>query len=425
LVADAVHLSRNELAVVDHRFDVSALRRIVVLGGGKAGAGMAAAVECVLGDELVDHKVSGWVNVPADCVRPLRKIHLHASRPAGINEPTEAGVIGARQILSLARQSTADDLCLVLLSGGGSALLPAPKPPLTLADKLAVTRFLTDSGATIEELNTVRKRLSLIKGGGLARASGAGHLIALIISDIVGDPLDLIASGPTCADSTTNADALGVLRKFHAQPPDVPETVLSFLARDARKTEPDTPLDRSVANYIVGNNALALRAAARRAGQLGYVVQSLGSDNRGEANEQGRNLAERCVAIRDAAEFRQRPVCLLSGGEPVVRLSKTVKPGRGGRNQQLVLAALMALHADGMDHIAILAGGTDGEDGPTDAAGAWADAAILRRASEQGLNPQPYLDRNDAYTFFQQLGGLFKTGPTHTNVMDLRVALVA
>jgi glycerate-2-kinase len=395
-----------------------------VVGAGKAGAGMAAAIEDVLAGSRLAARVVGWVNVPADCVRPLGSIHLHAARPAGVNEPTEAGVEGARQILNIVSELGRHDLCLVLLSGGGSALLPAPKPPITLDDKQAVTRFLMHSGATIDELNAVRKRLSLVKGGGLARTSRAGHLVALIISDVVGDALGTIASGPTYADVTTDAAALAVLEKFRAGPPAVPQRVLDYLHRAARTPQPLPPPLGNVANHIIGRNATAVAAAAIKAEQLGYRVTSLGSDNRGEASAEGRDLARRCVALRDRGEEDRRPVCVLSGGEPIVQLSETDRPRKGGRNQQLVLASLDALKDDGMRRLAILSGGTDGEDGPTDAAGAWADAPLLARAARQGLDPRPFLDINDSYNFFRQCGGLLMTGPTHTNVMDLRVALV-
>jgi hydroxypyruvate reductase len=385
---------------------------------------MAAAVEEVLGAEFVDRQVVGWVNVPADCVRPLRKIVLHAARPAGVNEPTADGVIGSNKILEIVSGLTQNDLCLVLISGGGSALLPAPAPGLTLADKQAVTRFLMLSGATIGELNTVRKCLSRIKGGNLARASRAGRTISLIISDVVGDPLDVIASGPTIADTTTAADALAVLRKFAARPPQVPQAVIDVLEKAAREAPVVLPLPPGVENHVIGNNGMALAAAAGEATRRGYRVESLGSANQGEATESGRELAERCLALRRNSSG-VLPICLLSGGEPVVHLAKTDRPGKGGRNQHLALAALDRLWDEGMTGTVILSGGTDGEDGPTDAAGAYASREVIARARELRLDPKEFLAVNDSYHFFERAGGLIKTGPTHTNVMDLRVALIA
>ena len=425
LVRDVIQCGGGKLTICDHRFLLSNLDRIAVVGAGKAGAGMAAAVEEALGEELVNGQVTGWVNVPANCVRSLQKIHLHAARPAALNEPTEEGVTGADRILAIVSQLSADDLCLVLISGGGSALLPSPIPPITLADKQAVTRFLMESGAPIQDLNAVRKRLSRIKGGGLARASRAGVLIALVISDIVGDPLDMIASGPTYPDATTDAEALAVLEKFGACPPAVPQRVLDFLKEASHEQRSALDFHGQVANHIIGCNATALSAAAQKADGLGYHVISLGSDNAGEANAEGRALAARCRDLRENRLPASLPVCILSGGEPIVELAKTDRPRKGGRNQQLVLAALDMLEPDGLDRIALLSGGTDGEDGPTEAAGAVADAPLLRRVREEGLDPKPYLEINDAYGFFEQVGGLLITGPTNTNVMDLRVALVS
>jgi hydroxypyruvate reductase len=386
---------------------------------------MASAFEQALGVEVLQQKVFGWVNVPADCVRPLQKIHLHPARPEGMNEPTQAGVDGARKILEYASKLEADDVCVILLSGGGSALLPAPVPQISLDDKQAVTRFLMHAGATIDELNCVRKQLSLVKGGRLARATRAGRVFTLIISDVVGDPLEIIASGPTVVDSSTAADALNILNQYANTPSDVPQPVWDYLAETAQNAKPSAPIPATVVNTIIGNNVMALTAAAARAEQLGYRVHSLGSENRGEAQSEGRELAKLCTSIRDEGRPCRPAVCILSGGEPVVRLAKTDQPRKGGRNQELVLAALEQLWDDGMKRLVLLSGGTDGEDGPTDAAGAVADAEILKSARSQQLIPAKYLAINNSYAFFERSGGLLKTGPTHTNVMDVRVALIA
>jgi hydroxypyruvate reductase len=423
LIAQAMQLQAGVLTVCGHSFSVAQLGRIAVVGAGKAGAGMAAAVESILDVTLLAERVTGWINVPADCIRSLRKIHLHAARPAGVNEPTAEGVQGAERILQIVSELHTDDLCLVLLSGGGSALLPAPVAGISLSDKQAVTRFLMRSGATIGELNTVRKHLSRIKGGNLARACRAGQLLTLIISDVVGDPLDVIASGPTVADSSTPADALAVLRKFSACPSDVPQAVFDVLERAARDSERLGEFPAGIENHVIGNNAVALAAAARRADELGYGVESLGPSNQGEASAVGQELAERCLALRAATSSFHSPQCILSGGEPIVHLVQTDRPRKGGRNQQLALAALARLWDDGMSGITVLSGGTDGEDGPTDAAGACAGADVIARARTLQLDPREFLAINDAYHFFEQAGGLIKTGPTHTNVMDLRVAL--
>ena len=422
LVANAVHREGDKLTVCGHEFNTHDLDRIAVVGAGKAGAGMAAAIEEALGNDVVEEKLVGWVNVPADCLRQLKKIHLHAGRPAGVNEPVAEGVAGSEEILKIVGDLTQRDLCLVLISGGGSALLPSPKPPLTLQDKQEATRFLMHSGAAIQELNTVRKRLSQIKGGGLARASQAGQLISLIISDIVGDPLDMIASGPTMPDQTTDRQALDVLSRYHADAADLSQ-VIKFLEESAESGSRPPAFPQNVHNHIIGNNQVAVSAAMQRANDLGYHVISLGSDSCGEASSEGRDLAQRCRQLRDDS-LSQKPICILSGGEPVVHLTPTDRPRKGGRNQELVLAGMESLIEDGMQRIVLLSGGTDGEDGPTDAAGAVADGNLLREVMASELNMRSFLEINDSYTFFQAVGGLLVTGPTHTNVMDLRVALI-
>jgi hydroxypyruvate reductase len=405
------------LLVGDAEISLQSTRRIAVVGTGKAGAGMAAAVEELLGPRLAESKkLMGWVNVPADCVRPLKYIRLHAARPAGVNEPTAAGAAGAAEILQLVQSLTPDDLCLCLLSGGGSALLPAPVEAITLEDKLAVTRHLSAAGANIEELNTVRKHLSRIKGGGLARACRAGQLLSLIISDVLGDPLDLIASGPTVEDRSTAADALAILEKYSARRAGISPAVFQWLQRPERPHS--QPPNCRITNRVIGNNATAVDAAGMEAERRGYSHAMISANrSEGPAEEVGRHLAAMGRRMRDQAG----PDCLISGGEPVVQLVEPSQRGRGGRNQQLVLAALESLWDGGAHDMAFLSGGTDGEDGPTDAAGAFFDASILAAARERGLSPREFLARNDAYRFFAPLDALLKTGPTHTNVCDLRV----
>lgn len=429
LVTENVSVSGDVLRVVDEEFSLSRIRRLVVVGAGKAGAGMAAGLESALGLRLMESKqLTGWINVPADCVRPLQRIHLHAARPAGINEPTPEGVSGCLQILSLLESMDQNDLCLCLLSGGGSALLPAPRPEITLADKLAVTRHLSGAGANIQQLNTVRKQLSRIKGGGLARACRAGRLVTLIISDVLGDPLDVIASGPTVANPTTARDALNILEQFQARRAGIASAVFDCLSREVQASASrELTFDR-VSNYVIGNNAVAVDAAGIEAERRGYSHAMVAARApEGDASELGRHLAHMARQMRQSPG----PDCLISGGEPTVTLVDAAHRGLGGRNQQLVLAALSELcggdrcDPTAMQDILILSGGTDGEDGPTDAAGAWADQELVRIAAEHRLDPETFLARNDAYHFFAPLGGLLRTGPTHTNVCDLRVILVA
>lgn len=420
LVHNAFHVDGSTLIIGDDRLRLDSIGRIAVVGAGKAGTGMAAAVEEALGPELMQQKqLAGWLNVPADCVRPLRRIKLHAARPPGVNEPKPEGAAGSREILRLVESLGGGDLCLCLISGGGSALMPAPVDGITLEDKLAVTRYLSDAGANIEQLNTVRKQLSRIKGGGLMRSCRAGRLVSLIISDVLGDPLDVIASGPTVEDSSTPRAALAVLDAFAARNTEIRPEVFEFL-QDRQHTEPPQPTC-PVTNLIIGNNATAVEAAGREAERLGYspAIMSAGKSE-GAAEDVGVHLAEMALKMRGEAG----PDCLVSGGEPVVTLVERSRRGTGGRNQQLVLAGLECLQQDGAGGIALLSGGTDGEDGPTDAAGAVLDAGILAAARQLGLDPAEYLARNDAYHFFRPLDALIKTGPTHTNVCDLRVVVV-
>lgn len=437
LMHQAMRLEGHWLHAGDQTVDLRAIARLAVVGAGKAGAGMAAAIEEILGPSLLHQKrVTGWVHVPADCLRPLSHIHLHPARPPGVNEPTEAGVAGALKMLDLVATLGPHDLCLAVWSGGGSALLPAPAEGVTLADKLAVTRFLSAAGANIEELNTVRKQLSRIKGGKLARACRAGRLISLVISDVLGDPLDVIASGPTFPDLFTPQAALEILQRFGGASAGVPARVIAYLQAQARQhpvqhpegpppAHPDAPgpgLACHVSHVIVGNNARAVAAAAEEARRRGYSpAATTAAAPEGLADDLGCLLAEKALAMRAGAG----PDCLISGGEPVVRLVDPARRGLGGRNQQLVLAALKRLWDDGAQGIALLSGGTDGEDGPTDAAGAFLDAEVLAAARQQNLHPDPFLARNDAYHFFAAVGALLRTGPTHTNVCDLRVVLAA
>lgn len=431
LIAESVRVDGDWLLVGDEALRLAEIERIAVVGAGKAGAGMAAGMEAALGPRVMAQKqVVGWVNVPADCVRKLTHIEVHAARPAGVNEPTAEGVLGSERILEIVGQLGPRDLCLCLISGGGSALLPAPVAGVSLVDKQAITRLLSAAGANIEQLNTVRKQLSRIKGGGLARACRAGRLISLIISDVLGDPLDVIASGPTVPDTATPADALATLEQLVPGFGGVPPAVLAHLrsaavGNSANQTGPGIEPHSRVTNLVIGNNAVAVDAAGVEAERRGYSHAMLAATSlEGAAEEVGVHLARMAQQMRD----QPGPDCLITGGEPTVKLAPPELRGKGGRNQQLVLAALVELlsgpAANPLHGLAILSGGTDGEDGPTDAAGAILDGPFVERMLKLGLDPEDYLRRNDAYHFFEPLGGLIKTGPTHTNVCDVRVVVV-
>lgn len=401
---------------------VASAKRILVVGAGKAGASMSAALEEALADQL--DKVEGIVNVPADAVRPLKKIHLQAARPAGSNHPTAEGVSGAERMLELVAQAGPDDVAICLLSGGGSALLPAPVEGTTLADKQEVTKLLHACGASINEMNCVRKHLSRIKGGRLAQAFTGKALFSLVISDVVGDPLDVIASGPTAADPSTFQEAINILERFGLNER-TPSSVLEHLRQGAAGAVPETlkKLPAHVTNTILGNNRLALDAAAKRAKQHGYRILDLGSFMEGESGQVAVAVAGLVRSIRVDRQPTAPPVCLLIGGETTVTLGEG--SGKGGRNQEFVLAMLAKLGREGMKGVVVLSGGTDGEDGPTDVAGGLVDEATFSFVDNKRLNLTGALNKHDAYPFLDASGGLLRTGLTQTNVMDMRVILVS
>ncbi|TWU42723.1 glycerate kinase type-2 family protein [Novipirellula artificiosorum] len=423
LVDSHVTIEDGSLIVADHAFSAADYDRVVVVGAGKATAAMAAGLVATLGGWLPVH---GWINVPAGTEIAMDGVHVHTARPAGVNEPRSEGVYGTEQILRIAEQAGPRDLCIALISGGGSALLPAPRKGMTLEDKITVIRFLSGSGADITELNTVRKHLSEVKGGGLLRACRAGHLLTLVLSDVLGDPVDLIASGPTVEDRSKQHEALEIVQRFD---PDktLPSSVYSLL----QSQPPARPAVTTQTTVIVlGNNALAVDEAGICAERLGFNhVMHSASRAEGSAEEVGRHHAEMIVnMLRDHTGHRSN--CLITGGEPVVTLAPENIRGLGGRNQQLVLAAYQHLRDGDLtdaewSRFAFLSAGTDGEDGPTDAAGAILDGAVHQAAIARSLDLADQLRRNDAYRFFEKCGGLIRTGPTGTNVCDLRVAVVA
>lgn len=399
-----------------HRDDFD---RIVVVGAGKAATAMAAGFVRAAGDWL---PVTGWVNVPAGTETEIANVRVHVARPAGSNEPTEAGIEGSRAMMRLMENAGSRDLCVALISGGGSALLPLPSAGISLEDKLAVTRFLSGAGATIEEFNVVRKHLSDIKGGGLLAACRAPELVTLVLSDVLGDPLDLIASGPTVIDLSKPEDALEVLSKF-----DPSRTLPTSIYALLEKQQPLRKVPQAQSTVIVlGNNAVAVDSAGIRAESLGYNhVMQVARQCEGAAEEVGRHLADMTLSMLQRGSNN----CLITGGEPTVSLVESSRRGRGGRNQHLVLAAYVHLLRTVGDDcqwslFSLMSGGTDGEDGPTDAAGAILDAAVHESAVKQGLDPVDYLARNDAYSFFEKTDGLVITGPTGTNVCDVRVVTV-
>ncbi|MGQ9681178.1 MAG: glycerate kinase type-2 family protein [Anaerolineae bacterium] len=406
-----VHRQGSVLDVDGQRYDLDSYRRILVVGAGKASAAMAAAVEGLLGERIS----AGVVNVKDGYTLPLARVRL---QEAGHPLPDARGLEGTEAILRLLRDLREDDLVLALLSGGGSALLTAPVEGVSLADLQETTDRLLCCGATIQELNAVRKHLSRVTGGQLARAAGRAAVISLIVSDVVGSPLDVIASGPTAPDATTFADALTVLAR-HGLSERVPRAVMTCLREGERGQRPETPkvgdpVFARVQNVIVASNRLAAEAALARARALGLQALLLSTYIEGEAREVGRVVAglAREEALHGAP--LQRPACLILGGETTVTVRGR---GKGGRNQELALAAALAL--EGLTGVVVASLATDGSDGPTDAAGALADDTTLERARAAGLDPQKALAENDSYHFFAALGDLLVTGPTMTNVNDL------
>jgi glycerate 2-kinase len=369
---------------------------------------MARALADVLGDRIT----AGFVVVKDGYTARVGGIEVVE---AGHPVPDARGQAAAGRILDLARQAGPRDLVIVLVSGGGSALTPAPVAPITLDEKRTVTRLLLEAGATIGELNAVRKHLSFLKGGQLARAVAPATLLALALSDVIGDPLDVIASGPTVPDSSTFADALEVLMRRRAADR-VPVSVLRRLQAGhrgeiAETPKPGDPVFDHVTNVVIGNNAVVVAAAAAAAEHLGYRPTVLTRELQGEAREVGPDLVRRARALTP-------PACLLAAGETTVTVRGR---GRGGRCQELALAAAMAM--DGNAPLTLLAAGTDGTDGPTDAAGAIVDAGTPRRGVAAGRHPRLTLDDNDSYTFLRASGDLVVTGPTNTNLLDLCIVL--
>jgi hydroxypyruvate reductase len=407
---------KDLLFIGDCRFNLNDYDRILVVGAGKAVAPMALAMEDLLADRISD----GVIVVKDEHGLPLKKIKVcEASHPV----PDERGVKGTEEILSLVEKAGKRDLVICLISGGGSALLIAPVGGISLEDKQNATKLLLASGATIHEFNTIRKHLSRAKGGRLAQMAYPATVASLILSDVVGDDLDVIASGPTVPDSSTFQDADKILKEYGIWD-QLASSVRHHIEKGSSGQIEDTPKSDNPAfqqcsQELVGTNLQALEAAANAAERLGYRSLILSSKVEGEAREVAKFFTAIAKEVLSSENPLEPPVCVLCGGETTVTLQGD---GRGGRNQEFALAAALAI--EGLNNMVVLSGGTDGTDGPTDAAGAIADGTTLARARENGLDPKDFLQRNDSYSFFQKLDDLVMTGPTRTNVMDLYMLLV-
>jgi glycerate 2-kinase len=414
LEGDILHLGRESREL--RQIDLSGIDRVLVVGGGKATAPMARAIEEIIGPRLRE----GMINVKYGFTTSLSRIEIVE---AGHPLPDENGVLGTEKILALLNGAGEKDLILSLISGGGSALLARPAGEISLEESQTITRMLLECGASIDEINAVRKHISLSKGGQMARAAFPATTINLMLSDVVGDKMDVIASGPFVPDSSTFETAAEILHKYALR--GIPPTVKAHLEAGAKGEISETPKEGDPAfdrvfNVIVGSNILALEAAERAAEALGYGTLLLSSMMEGETREVARVHAAIAKEILKTGHPLSPPACVVSGGETTVSIRGN---GLGGRNQEFCLAAAMDLEEIG-PRVVILSGGTDGNDGPTDAAGGIVDPLTVRRGKKAGMKSKDFLDNNDSYHFLQETGDLLVTGPTNTNVMDVRLILV-
>ncbi len=411
---DTLHLiSENTRA---SEYDLARYNRVLLVGAGKATAPMARAVETLLGGRLD----AGCICVKDGYSDTLSKTEIiEASHPV----PDERGAGAARRMLEMLEGAGEGDLVISLISGGGSALLPLPPDPITLEEKRHTTELLLKSGASIHEMNAVRKHLSLVKGGNMAKAARRATVINLMISDVVGDDIDIIASGPFAPDGSTFDDALRILKQYGIDGR-VPSSVSERIGAGTRGEIEENPHEGSpvfdrVANLVVASNIIALRAAKEESSRLGYNALILSSMIEGDTREAA--FWHSRIAREEASTSNPvaKPACIVSGGETTVAVAGD---GLGGRNMEFAMQA--ARFIDGLDGVTIASVGTDGTDGPTDAAGAVVDGTTMSVSRDRGVNIEDYMNRNDSYHFHQKTGGLIITGPTKTNVMDIRIMLI-
>jgi len=413
LVKKQVQLKGNLLKIASFTINLDDYDRIYIIGAGKASGAMAEAINEILQKRITN----GFVNIPRGMTQGLKTGCIKLNE-AGHPIPDKAGVKGARDIMELLEDVKENDLIIALISGGGSALLPLPAGSITLTEMQSITNNLLKCGAKIDEINIVRKHISDIKGGRLAMKVFPATLISLIISDVVGDHLPSIASGLTVPDPSTYSDAVEILKRYCIWEKS-PHTVRLHLnngleGKAPESPKPSDPYFKNVHNILLGSNRAALKTARVKAWQLRLTPMVLSAFMEGEARHVGTVIASiaRETVLSDG--FLHKPTVVLAGGETTVTV---IGHGKGGRNQELALSA--ALRIDGLEGVVIASIGTDGVDGPTDAAGALVDGSTLKRAREKGMNPLDYLDNNDSYSFFMNLNDLIMTGPTGTNIGDL------
>jgi len=393
-------------------------RKLLLIGFGKAASLMSKAIEDNLGDLLAGGIIVTKYGHSVLGDRNSKIITYEAGHPL----PDENGLKATQEIVRALKEADENTLVICLISGGGSALLVAPYRDITLAEKQEVTGMLLKAGADIYELNTVRKHISAVKGGRLAEAAQPAAIISLILSDVMGDRLDMIASGPTVPDKTTYDDAQNVLRKYKLENR-LPASVAEIIGKGIRGLMPETPRDddpvfQRVRNIIIGSNKIAADAARKAAELLGYRTTVISTELSGEASIVARELARKAIDFKKALATGGK-ACLIAGGETTVKVRGN---GKGGRNTELAL--VFGMEIKGLPGITFLSAGTDGTDGPTDAAGAFVDGQTIAKAAGTGIDAGEYLKDNDSYTFFRRTGDLFITGPTGTNVMDLQIILL-
>ncbi len=415
-IKENLKLEKSYILAGDFRKKIDQIQRIIVVGAGKASAMMAQATEVALGDEIDSGAVISKTGYEAS----LKKIKLYfGSHPV----PDENGIKGTERIIEILSEAGEDDVVICLLSGGGSALLVSPSEGISLEDKKRTTQLLLECGARIEEINAIRKHISRVKGGRLAKLACPAQILSFVLSDVIGDRLDSIASGPTAPDPTTFEDCLEILNKYKLMD-QLPSSIKLFLEENKDRQENETlkPGDKifeKVENIIVGSNLLALKEAEKKARELDFNTLILSSTISGDTREAALEHAELAKKIKVEKKIVPPPACVISGGETTVEVKGN---GLGGRNQEFALAS--AIQIDGLKDVVIASLNTDGTDGPTDAAGAICDGFTVSRAKKLNLEPTQYLDCNDSYHFFEKLGDLIKTGPTNTNVMDIHLILV-
>ncbi len=418
ILRNKIKVKGNALGIGTLSFKLSQFRRVLVIGGGKAAAGMSIEVEKILDGWIT----GGSVNIPA-YTKPWPKGEQISFNPSSHPIPSEDGVRGVKNILRLVGQPSEEDLVICLISGGGSALMPLPSAGVLLSDKQKTTNLLLKSGAKIDEINAVRKHLSDFKGGRLAEKLYPATVLSLIISDVVGDNLESIASGPTVPDATTYPEAYTILQERGLWRK-VPSSVRRRIQKGKEGKAPETPkrgsrIFKRVHNVLVGTNKESCEAAAEVLEKRGYHSLILSTRLQGESREVGKILAGICIGIRENQLPVAPPAAVVAGGETTVTVHGK---GRGGRNQELVLSAASSIR--GKPTIFVSSIGTDGVDGPTNAAGAVADGTTVERGLRIHLDSDSYLRENNSYPFFERLNDLVITGPTGTNVNDIFIAIV-